>query len=300
MTSQADRDVFLKHAKTFSLAARLFRKKDRGDVVTFYAFCREVDDCVDLSTDAQEAQLKLKKIREEIKQGHLTTFPAMSELMSRKNISPYYPLRLLDTLEGDLFLKSLKSMEDLQNYCLGVASTVGVVLCKILGTVPIAALPHAIDLGIAMQMTNIARDVYEDAQAGKIFIPTSFFSKGFLTGNHERDCKAITENFACPPVIEARNKLIQLTHSYYRSAERGYNFLPFRARLAIAAAAGMYEAIGPACEEDWSKKRAYVSPRKKISAASRALFFALAPSKPTSPVHADPFYENMVAHYAPF
>jgi len=287
-----EQKLFEKHAKTFSLAAKLFRKQDRRHVASFYAFCRTLDDLVDQANNPTEAQKILRKVQ----LGELTQFPQMAKLVAEKKVSPHYLSELALGLQEDLFPKTYTTIEDLLPYCMRVASTVGVIMCQLLGPISREALPHAIDLGIAMQLTNIARDVYEDANQGRIYLPVELFPEGFLSTNIAEDCKKILTHY--PALAEPRQKLLSVADRFYASGYAGTHYLPIRARLAIVTAAAMYREIGQECMRDSSRKRAVVPITRKLICSMKAISLEfIQPPSSRNGVKSSEFYREMVCHY---
>lgn len=296
MSQQSEKDLFRHHAKTFSQAARFFSLSVREDVTTLYAFCRSLDDAVDLATTKEEASHFLDIVKEEVYLGQSQTFPRFQSMMKRREVSRDIVLQLIDTLRQDLVLKRIETEQQLLTYCMGVASTVGVILCRIFSIKNLNALPYAIDLGIAMQMTNIARDVYEDAKRGKIYIPTNYFPDGFFIGEITHDCQKVIDQFGDDPINKARQKLLKVADRYYRSGTFGYSYLPGRVRFAVASAASMYKAIGKAIEIDFSKKRAHISNEKKLLLTLFSLHQVAIPPKGIAENNMS-FYRDMVISY---
>ncbi|MGM0558718.1 MAG: phytoene/squalene synthase family protein, partial [Myxococcota bacterium] len=150
-----------------------------------------------------------------------------------------YALELIEGVESDLGTVVFESDRELLRYCYRVAGTVGLMMCAVLGVDEQEALPHAIDLGVAMQITNICRDVLEDAQRGRVYLPADRLraagtsSKAVLDGDADRDA-----------VARVVDDLLELANSYYASADDGMRYIPARCRLAIVVASRVYRAIG--------------------------------------------------------
>ncbi|MEM1283246.1 MAG: phytoene/squalene synthase family protein [Chlamydiota bacterium] len=297
--SFSDETLFNHHAKTFSLAAKLFRSDDRYNITVFYAFCRTMDDVVDLSRSTHCSLEILNRVRGELHDGHLSSFPKMEALMREKSIPSYFLIRLIDALEDDLYPRSIKSVDELLTYAQGVASTVGVILCKTFGMRDKSAIPFAVDLGIAMQLTNIVRDVYEDAVNKHLYLPHELFDNGYLTNQIDQDTQKVVDNYQSAEISHVREKVLSIAADYYRSAEKGLKFLPIPARYAITAAASMYEEIGNSCRSDWSIKRARVSSSQKIWSSIKGISRSLLTGyrAPLHPVNSEFFYKEMIDHY---
>jgi phytoene synthase len=147
---------------------------------------------------------------------------------------------LVQTARQDLGTVKVADGAELVRYCYGVAGTVGVMMTCLLGARERQrALPHAVDLGIAMQLTNIARDVLEDAYLSRLYLPAdgpagALAPEDIVAGNEQ------ARHRAWLGVCE----LLEIAEGYYRGGWQGLGYLPFRARLAIAVAARVYRAIG--------------------------------------------------------
>jgi len=295
--SGANRALFSQHAKTFSLAALFFRRTEYEDVASLYAFCRVVDDLVDNADDSGRARARLERLREELRGGALKMFPELNHLFQRRRLSSYYLLRMIDAVEQDLAPRQIQDLDALLHYCQGVASTVGVAMCQICGVTDKRAIPHAVDLGIGMQITNIVRDVYEDAAKGQIYCPRDLFPSGFLTSDHRRNCRTVRDHYKGSEVLAVKKDLVDLADQFYRSGERGYCFLPLRARLAVASAAKMYRKIGMKSLAQPEKKRAAVSFSEKAALGCAALKCVFA-TPSGGAVREEEFYREMAGRYA--
>jgi phytoene synthase len=167
---------------------------------------------------------------------------------------------LVDAIKSDTGKVRMESWDDLVRYAYGVASTVGLMMCSVLGVREPAALPFAVDLGIAMQLTNISRDVVDDARNDRIYLPLEM-----LGIDVEPYHILSAEPNIRRRVANAREQLLDRAARYYRSADKGMRFIPFRARLAVTTAARIYEAIGPKirAESAWGS-RAFVRDSEKM------------------------------------
>ena len=145
-------------------------------------------------------------------------------------------------------------------YCHAVAGTVGVMVQSILNCSQRQSIYFAVDLGVAMQLTNIARDILEDAQIGRRYIPSTWLDiePEKIAQKNPTDKEAIST---------AAKKLISLAETYYESASKGIYFIPMRSRIAIAIALKLYRQIGVKLIQNgtqWWKGRTIVSNKKKI------------------------------------
>ncbi|HSJ88385.1 MAG TPA: phytoene/squalene synthase family protein, partial [Anaerolineales bacterium] len=162
------------HSKSFHFASGLLPEEKRASVRALYAFCRTVDDIVDESADGQrEAQLDYWRTM--VKTASFADddliAAAWSDTLSRYHIPRHYALQLIDGVARDLSQSRYQTFEELATYCYGVASTVGLMSMYIVGFHTNEAVPYAIKLGVALQMTNILRDVGEDYRNGRLYLP---------------------------------------------------------------------------------------------------------------------------------
>ena len=235
-------------SRSFSLASRLLSPKVRGRVVELYAYCRRADDAVD-STAGPEQRSRLDALRREldgIYAGHRQSDPILcgfQSLVQATELPQEYPADLLDGLTMDVAGQRYQSMHELYRYCWCVAGTVGVMMCHVLGVdTPRARVPAA-HLGIAMQLTNICRDVLEDWDRGRLYLPEELLAAHGAT--------ALGTALGGPFPREhgeavARTVVVLLGDSdrFYRSGDAGMAHLAWRSRLSVRTARWVYAAIG--------------------------------------------------------
>jgi len=278
--------VLARHGRSFHWAAALLPADAARDAAALYAFCRHVDDLSDAGTDPAAAGAALVRLRAELADGRGADPHAAAFLdLARRRAIPVAPaLDLIDGALGDLSGPRLETVDALVAYAYRMAGTVGLMMCPLLGAHDPAARPFAVDLGIAMQLTNIARDVAEDARLGRRYLPAA------LLGTAPAPALLADP----PPDLAARAHaavlaVLDLADAYYRSADAGMAFLPPRVRLGILTAARVYEAIGTRIrragpERPW-QRRAVVPARLKAwhTARAAATWAATAGARP--PAH---------------
>ena len=229
--------VLARCGRSFRLAGRLLPGDTLQDAAGLYAFCRAVDDLADESSDPAAARAELSALRKAVLAQDSTYGPARSfvALTASRGVDAHSAATLIDTVLRDLEPVQLADEVALLDYAYGAAGTVGEMMCAVLGVRTAQAVPYAVDLGMAMQLTNIARDVIEDAARGRVYLPASWLPDGVTA-----------ERFASLPeaVFPAVLKLLERADRGYRSGERGYAHLPLRVRPAIRAASRLYEEIG--------------------------------------------------------
>ena len=262
--------VMQKHGKSFYWASLFLGRQHTSNAAILYQFCRFLDDVADGNRpDRAELLLAVSKSIK-LKQDHpefcVKNFLAMSE----KNDIPSKPaVELIAGMLSDQEIVELTTERELLRYCHAVAGTVGVMMCKILGCKTQTASQFAVDLGIAMQLTNIARDVLEDANMGRRYLPSEWLSDSVKPNdilNVTPSCKE--------PVSLAIRRLLTLSQNYYRSALAGTKLLPIRSRFAIIVALRIYEAIGTKLAKNnfnWWMGRTIISKWSKFILTLRSL-----------------------------
>jgi phytoene synthase len=235
----ADR-VLRENGKTFAWARRFLGRRHAERSTRLYAFCRYLDDVADETPDPEAAAAALDGIKADLERGASADPMVEAVLGILGGFGPGVEaaVALIDGVRSDLGVVRLQDERALIRYCYRVAGTVGVMMCFALDRPHAAALPHAVDLGIGMQLTNIARDIHEDAGMGRRYVPASF--AGDL-GPEEILSPTDTQR---RELARARRTLLSMADRYYRSGERGLCFLPVRARGAMLVAAETYRAIG--------------------------------------------------------
>ncbi len=172
-----------KESHSSFLTAFIFLKKEKREALTaLYAFCREVDDIADECLDHEIASRKLNWWREEIErlfksEPQHPVSKALHPFISHFNLSKNYFIEIIDGMEMDVKFNRYESFEQLQLYCYRVASCVGILSANIFGFKNKNTLDFAKNLGIALQLTNIIRDLGEDARRGRIYIPLDELKK---------------------------------------------------------------------------------------------------------------------------
>lgn len=228
--------------------ARFFLGNNHAQRATrLYRFCRYIDDIADevLSNKTAEAMLVLEGISRDIsrKESQNPITQDMLLLMQECEIEPSLILSLIEGVTLDLYPVAMQDIDSLLRYCYFVAGTVGVMMCKILDIKDPCAYPFAIDLGIAMQLTNISRDVAADAALGRCYLPINTIKNTTISD-------FTLDNLVTPPdekkvhVQECLHKLLILADSYYESSRYGLHFIDVKSRLSILVAANIYRQIG--------------------------------------------------------
>lgn len=229
--------ILTKYGRSFRLAGRLLPKATLHGSARLYAFCRAIDDLADETTDAEWARSELSKIARAIETQDRST-PLAAEfhgLVQQYGVSRSAGLELIATVSRDLDCAQIADDRALLAYAYGAAGTVGVMMCAVLGANDPRARAPASDLGIAMQLTNIARDVMEDAVRGRVYLPGTWLPHGLSSAGFDK---------APESVFGAVQRVLALADERYRSAEAGMVYLPRRVRPAIRSASRLYQEIG--------------------------------------------------------
>ena len=221
--------------KSFYWASFFLPKKNRIAASRLYSICRYLDDVADNSKLDTSSQIK--NIFNQIKGNESSE---INIFFKKNNINLGILKDLIDGLISDQQNVRVTDEKELIDYSYKVAGTVGLMMLPIINTKDAEARKHAIDLGIAMQLTNIARDVYEDAKMNRLYLPKEWLGQvsiSDLTDNKLDDQKK--------KLIELSIKnLIELSDKFYSNGFSGMKFIPLRTRLAIFFAAKIYKGIG--------------------------------------------------------
>ncbi|MGC6454838.1 MAG: phytoene/squalene synthase family protein [Candidatus Puniceispirillaceae bacterium] len=262
------------NGKSFHWARRFLGDRMGHDAARLYAFCRLLDDMAD--GDIEDGPARLAAIRQDLlagREGCDPAFAAFLPLMRETSFPPEVLVALIDgLLEDQADEVALADEAALLRYAYRVAGTVGLLMCHVLDCHSPSARAHAIDLGIAMQLTNIARDVLEDAQMGRRYIPGDW-----IGGATPADICAAASNPASPDaaaITASVGRLLDRAEEFYASGASGYRYLPWRAHLSIAVAARVYRQIGVQLRGAglaWHQGRQVTSKSTKLRCSALAL-----------------------------
>ncbi|MGB8982546.1 MAG: phytoene/squalene synthase family protein [Anaerolineales bacterium] len=228
------------HSKSFYFASGLLPEEKRLAVRALYAFCRTVDDVVDKPSDAErDSQLDYWRTMVQTAgfADHDLVAAAWADTLTRCHIPRHYALQLIDGVARDLSQTRYQTFYELATYCYGVASTVGLMSMYIVGFTTHEAVPYAIKLGVALQMTNILRDVGEDYRNGRLYLPREELA---FYGIRESDIAEgrITDNWR-----QFMRFQIERTRQIYAESSAGLKMLEREGQLAVGAASVFYQGI---------------------------------------------------------
>jgi 15-cis-phytoene synthase len=272
------RETIQHHSKSFSFASTLLPARSRRDVEVLYTWCRRTDDAIDLAPSDRRAD-ELERLRVEL--DAIYGEPpvdddlgaAMQALVRVHAIPRLYLDELLEGMAMDVRRVDYEVLDTLLQYCYRVAGTVGLMMSHVIGVRDPSALQPAVHLGIAMQLTNICRDVREDWDNGRLYLPHDVLAR--------HDAGSLPARLGQPLPVEFRDAigrsvgdLLAIADDYYASADRGFVDLPWRAALAVRTARMVYADIGSEIRRsgcDVFAGRAYVPSRRKYALGLRAL-----------------------------
>ncbi len=244
-----------KGSSSFEAASRLFGRELREDVWQLYAWCRHCDDEIDgqdgggaastalTSLERRERLQRLQRLTRDALSGAPVedpAFVAFARVAAKHQIPEQWPLELLEGFARDVEGGAFPDQEATLRYCWGVAGTVGVMMAGIMGVRSPEVLRRAQDLGLAFQLTNICRDVVEDARNGRVYLPADRLAAHGAPATPE----AMLDPANHPAVFRVVLEQLQLAEAYYRSARVGLRDLPFRGAVAVGAARDVYREIG--------------------------------------------------------
>lgn len=286
----------IKHgSRSFHAASKLLPGRVRDPALVLYAFCRIADDAVDLGLEKQDAVCRLRDRLDRCYAGRPRDTPidrAFAQLVHDFAMPRALPDALLEGLGWDAAGRRYATLAELKDYSARVAASVGVMMCVLMDVRDRHALARACDLGVAMQLTNIARDVGEDAAAGRLYLPLDWLDQ---TGIDPEQFLRSPE--FSPALARSLRDLLSAADDLYSRAESGIGDLPFRCRPGIFAARYIYSGIG--CQlarsgHDSVGGRARTNGRQKLGWLAKAcLRAAITSVTPRSPiVYAAPLAET--------
>lgn len=252
-----DPNSLKKHGKSFYWASFFLPKRNKDAATKLYSICRFFDDLADDNNEDQTKILtgEFKKICDDLSH-------PINKFFTSHNLSIKILGDLVDGLVKDQTDVRIKNEKELIQYAYQVAGTVGLMMSPLIMVNNNKANKHAIDLGIAMQLTNIARDIYEDALMNRIYLPQDWISNTNIS-----ELTDISSNKDLIQIKSAIKRLILLSETYYKNGFAGMRYIPLKTRLAIFFAAKIYRAIGQKIKKnryEYSYKRIYVSTIEKL------------------------------------
>ena len=283
-----------RHARTFSVASLLLPAEKRRGTYALYAFCRIADDLVDRAENLDDA-VKLSRDLEAhrraldlalVGRGADPVFRELAWAVAHFEIPPAPLHELLDGVAMDLTVRRWDSWSELQGYCEGVAGSVGEMCASVLGVqgghaaLPVA-VAHARALGVAMQLTNVLRDIGEDARRGRCYLPADELAAHGFSVESVLDGSALAQRARWRAFMEVQ---VASARHYYQLSAPGIALLDKDARRCAAACAVGYSRILDAIERngyDTYSRRASLGWSERAMVLGRALFHPAARASPT-------------------
>lgn len=266
--------VLNRHARSFRWGGFFLTPMQLKRAATVYAFCRTIDDIADesLSDSKLSAQLRLKSLYDQLMQSDPE--PLVRDFLNAVNSSQRSRIAaqqlILGALSDTRFSRntSVESVKDLLTYCYRVAGVVGIMMCDVLEVKSEQAVYHAIDMGIAMQLTNILRDIKQDlSELDRVYLPHSLVDQRSLQIDFLKSHFESKRLNVCAQLETHVRSLYGLSESFYTSGFAGLRSIPWQSRFAIFVAATLYRQIGrevvkglPASID----RRVYLGTMKKI------------------------------------
>lgn len=286
-------------SRSFRVASLLLPARIARPAAALYAFCRVADDLIDRDGGGTDAVRALGRRLDAICAGRPGPWPAdraFAAVVERHGIPHALPAALLEGLAWDAEGRDYATLDALEAYAARVAGSVGAMMSLLMGAVSPVAVARAADLGVAMQLTNIARDVGEDARAGRLYLPREWL----IDAGIEPEAWLATPRFT-PALATIVARLLGVADVYYQRAEAGIPLLPMDCRPGIAAARLIYAEIGRVLERqgyDSISARAVVGGGRKVALLARAPLLAwraVRMSQPAAPLDANRFLVDAVA-----
>lgn len=265
-------------SKTFNAASRLLPGHLHGPIVTLYAFCRIADDAVDLAEvpahGVEQVEALLDRVYADMP-GDDPVERAFARLVHGFSIPRTLPAALVDGFAWDAQGRDYETLSEVCDYAARVASTVGVMMTLVMGRRAPDTLARACDLGLAMQLTNIARDVGEDARMGRVYLPGDWLREAGIDREALRRAPTFT-----PALGGVVKRLLDAADVFYARSDLGIPELPADCRSAIRAARLIYSDIGRVIRGNGGNSvdtRAHTSALRKLYLLGVARFGRMRP-----------------------
>ena len=282
-------EILKKNGKSFYWAGQLLPKKYLIRCAELYSFCRLLDDIADSKIKADNLS-KLKNILDLIKKDKYNKLKNykinVPDYLKKSELAKAKIIDLIDGLIFDQKQVRIKNERELILYCYRVAGTVGVLMCIALDCKEKKSHDFAIDLGIAMQLTNILRDIKEDAELNRRYLPGNFVKN--LTPKQIINISQNIKHKDHLIVQEAIKKILLLSDLYYKSGNAGLFFLKFQFKIVIAVASNIYRQIGVKLKNksyNWYEARIFTTIYEKFKITIKTILSISLFFKINSPKH---------------
>ena len=276
------RSITRQEAKNFYYAFLTLPAPRRRAIYVAYAFCRHCDDSVDRVAAPEDKLSALQALRNDLDDAYggrasAPVFLALADVAQRYDIPREYFAEVITGVESDLVKDRYADFEELRRYCYQVASVVGLISIQIFGYQDQAAKPLAVDLGLAMQLTNILRDVREDLEFGRVYLPQDELVR---FGYSEAELRSGVVNDAFIRLMQFQ---VQRAKEYFQSGFRLLPYLSRRSRACPAVLGQVYRNILQGIEDidyDVLHHRVSLSTRRKLRITAQTWLAAVAPLAP--------------------
>lgn len=284
---QSPQEIMRSHAKSFSWAARFLSRSARQDAALLYAFARTADDWAD-EAHMGSPEYRMARMRELHEHAFfpldLPQSPQVQNLANQTGamlrgygVPDAVLSTLMESLQQDAGPRHIETTDDLLRFAYGVAGTIGQMMRPLLGA-PASADPCAIALGVGMQLTNIARDVLEDAERGRCYVPAQWGVTLQIMSAPQSDTQREI-------AFSALRRLLALADDFYSFAHKGISAIPRNNRRAIRVAAALYQGIGRKIlrkgPDHYWQGRIFLTRTEKIKLLAQTLLLPVAPVKST-------------------
>ncbi len=256
-----------REGKSFYWASFFLPKNSRENAGILYSICRYFDDIADKNN--QDKTKYLQDVITEIKNNKSNK---INIFLQKNKIHQSIFIDLIEGLIIDQRNTKIQNKDQLVKYSYHVAGTVGLMMSKIIGVKDEMAARSAIDLGIGMQLTNIARDVHEDAKIKRIYLPADWIPDISLNDLYMADKKTLEQDIK---ISNAIHEIINLSEKFYNNGFAGLKYIPLSTRLAIFIAANVYRGIGIKIKKKkkYIRKRVYLTLFEKIMITINSILF---------------------------
>jgi 15-cis-phytoene synthase len=295
-TDASCRETLRTGSRTFLAASYVLPHAVSDPACALYAFCRMADDEIDLGNGGSQALAGLQERLDRIyarRPKHFAADHAFAEVAWRFAIPRALPDALLEGFAWDSERRRYETLADLKAYAVRVAGTVGAMMAMLMGQRTPEMMGRACSLGLAMQLTNIARDVGEDARAGRLYLPLAWM----------REAGIDPDAFLSKPVYSASlagvvHRLLRVADLHYTASEDAIARLPLTCRPGIMAARMLYAEIGREVERAQCNsidRRAVVAPLRKATLMANAMMALMSPASVVAPLPEADFLIDAIA-----
>jgi phytoene synthase len=252
-----NREIIARGSKSFFLASLVFSRTNRQACWTLYRWCRHCDDLVDRAKTKSDAVAAVTLLRAQTQSALAgedcgADFAGLFALAKTHKIPTRHFFELIEGFEMDAAGTSMETLADVERYSYHVAGVVGLLMSYIMGVRDLRALENAVSMGVAMQLTNIARDVQEDLALGRIYLPGDWLRQAGLSSSDLLANGLRPSGDKTVSALKTRDellfslvlRLLDRAEELYEHGQRGLGALPMRSSLAVAVAAEVYSSIG--------------------------------------------------------